>query len=400
MIYSTVDKTWSSIVASNSNAKGYFGSITSVVADPRDNNHIFATTWRGGIYEFVNGKVKPSSLPIMNGNADAYQPAYGATYDREGENVWFFTGASTNAIHILKRDGSVQDLYFERLSNIEKADRIYIDAYNNKWINILRGKGESVFVFNELVNKPTEFNSSKPFEDQDGLAFFAAPRCFIEDKDGKMWIGTDAGPIVIENPANIFSSSSCRRIKVVQDGVVNYLLDGVQVTAIAVDGANRKWIATNGSGVFLVSEDGTNIINHFSTENSSLLSDVVNSLTLSESGELFIATDLGICSYQTDATEADAIGANPFENVYAFPNPVAENYNGVISIVGLEADSNIKITDISGNIVYETTSRGGMATWDGTNKNRQKVSTGIYLVYAANEDVSEAIATKIMVVNK
>ena len=418
MIYSTATRTWKNILAADipnvSNNQTRFRSITSVVADPYDNTHFFASTGYGGLYEFRDNaffaRYNSLNSPINDNNSnDDYQHLYGLTYDNEGENVWMFNSLrSSNSIKILKRDATWAELNYPRLNNIEKADRIYIDSHNNKWVNILRG-GESVFVFNENGtfsnpndDKTREFNSNpnNNFVDQDGNLFFATPRYFVEDKTGKMWIGTDSGPIIIENPENIFTSNRCTRIKIPRgDGFADYLLDGVRVTAIAVDGANRKWIATGGSGLFLVSANGTSIIDRFTVDNSPLLSDNINSITLSASGELFIATDLGICTYQTDATEAGT-NAKSFEHVYAFPNPVTESYNGVISIVGLETDSNVKIADISGNIVYETTSRGGMATWDGKNKNGQKVSTGIYLVYCANDSVSESVATKIMIINK
>ena len=419
MMYSTTNKTWSNIINTDienvSNHRSRFHSLTSLAANPQDNTHFFASTWFGGVYEFRNGVFhtrynSTNSLIRADGGAisDNFQLTYGLSYDNDG-NLWFVNASvPNNPIKILKTDGTMLELHYPQLANVAKVDRIYIDAHNNKWVNVWRTP-QQVFVFNEngTFNIATDdrtrlFDTSNPFIDQDGNSFFATARFFVEDRTGKMWIGTDSGPIIIENPANIFTSNRCTRIKVPRnDGTNNadYLLDDIQVNAIAVDGANRKWIGTVGSGVFLVSENGTSILRHFTAENSPLLSNSVNSLTLSESGELFIATDLGICSYQTDATEAGS-GNNPFENVYAFPNPVTENYNGVISIVGLETDSNVKITDISGNIIYETTSRGGMATWDGRNRNGQKVASGIYLVYCANENVSETVATKIMIINR
>ncbi|MDR1699098.1 MAG: T9SS type A sorting domain-containing protein, partial [Prevotellaceae bacterium] len=353
------------------------------------------------------------------GTSDDYVLTWGLSYDKDGKDLLVWNACQpNNPIKILKNaDGTAPcdeestlaksrwtELDYPQLSNFDRAE-LYIDSHNNKWVSRnVNLSNIATFIFNEKIPGGTkEFNAgSSKFIDQDDVDFFSPAQCFVEDKTGKMWIGTDSGPIIIEDPKNIFTSDRCTRIKVPRnDGTnrVDYLLDGIQVNAIAVDGDNRKWIGTLGYGVYLVSKDGTEILQHFTVANSPLLSDDINSLTLSKTGELFIATDLGICSYQTDAMEAN-MTENPFENVYAFPNPVTENYNGVISIVGLQADTNIKITDINGTSVYETTSRGGMATWDGRNKNGQKVSSGIYLVLCALDDASETVATKIMIINR
>ena len=178
--------------------------------------------------------------------------------------------------------------------------------------------------------------------------------------------------------------------------VTNYLLAEQQVQCIAIDGGNRKWFGTANSGAYLMNETGTKELLHFTVENSPLPSDNILSISVEpKSGEVFFVTAKGVVSYRGDATEA----GNSFGEVYVFPNPVRPDYQGVVTIAGLAADVNVKITDIAGNIVYETTANGGQATWDGNNFSGRRVATGIYLVFCSNDDGSETFVTKLLFVN-
>jgi hypothetical protein len=114
-----------------------------------------------------------------------------------------------------------------------------------------------------------------------------------------------------------------------------------------------------------------------------------------KTGELYIGTDLGICSYRTDATK----GGEKFGYVYAFPNPVEPNYDGPIAITGLVRDTDVKITDVSGNLVYNTKSNGGTAIWNGRRFSGERAATGVYLVFCTNEDGSQTKVTKILLIN-
>jgi hypothetical protein len=177
--------------------------------------------------------------------------------------------------------------------------------------------------------------------------------------------------------------------------LADYLLDSERIDVIAVDGGNRKWLGTDGSGLYLVSADGLQTIHHFTRENSPLLSNKIISLALHPTtGELFIGTDKGIISYMGDAIEGKA----DFSNVYVYPNPVKPDYTGVITVTGLIENTNVKITDISGNLIYEGVSQGGQLSWNGKNKSGDRVSTGVYLVFGTNNDGSQSVISKIMMI--
>jgi flagellar hook assembly protein FlgD len=114
-----------------------------------------------------------------------------------------------------------------------------------------------------------------------------------------------------------------------------------------------------------------------------------------KTGEVFIGTSLGLVSFQSDAVDA----GKTFGDVYAYPNPVRENYNGVITITGLIDNTQVKITDINGNLITQTVSNGSVAIWDGKNSQGKKVSSGIYLAICVSDDGTKSTITKIMVIN-
>jgi hypothetical protein len=214
-----------------------------------------------------------------------------------------------------------------------------------------------------------------------------------------MWIGTNSGLFVVDDFNNLFNNNVFKQIKVPRNdgtGLADYLLSGVYIKAITVDGANRKWIGTNDNGIYLVSADGLETIHHFTMENSLLPSNTIESIAVNDlSGEVFIGTDKGMASYMSDATRpAKSLNEN---NIHAYPNPVRANYNGKIFITGLTHDCNVKIVDAAGYLINEGTSTGGQYSWDGRNAKGEKVPSGIYYVLTYDESGNEGAATKILI---
>ena len=220
-----------------------------------------------------------------------------------------------------------------------------------------------------------------------------------EDLDGNIWVGTDQGPVIYFNPEKVFDADlKASRIKIPKNDGTNladYLLKTETITSIAVDGANRKWLGTASSGVYLLSADGTTQIKNFNELNSPLLSNSIVSLAVdNKTGEVWFGTSKGVQSFRGDATT----GGEKFTKVYSFPNPVREDFKGNVTITGLIKDSEIRITDISGNLVYSTVSDGGQATWDLNTYNGHRVATGVYLIFCASKDGSQSYVTKMLVI--
>ena len=269
-------------------------------------------------------------------------------------------------------------------------------------VNVPYGNESGILIFddNGTIDDTgdDEHRFVKTFSDINGTIDASGYFCITEDKNGQVWIGTNRGPIYCTNPKAKLEEIRCSRVirpaDEINDVPYNFL-DGEQINAIAVDGGNRKWIATQSSGVFLVSEDGMETIENFTTANSPLPSNQINSLTINQlTGEVFIGTENGLVSYMGDATE----GKEDYSNVYAYPNPVRPEHSDRVTIVGLMNDSNVKITELRGNIIYQGKSAGGTFTWDCRSRKGGRVATGVYLVLSATPEAKESVVTKIMVV--
>jgi ligand-binding sensor domain-containing protein len=180
------------------------------------------------------------------------------------------------------------------------------------------------------------------------------------------------------------------------EGNVEFVLGGTHITDIEVDGGNRKWFGTANSGIILLSEDGLQVLEQWTVDNSPLISNTIIDMEINqETGELFIITDQGLVSYRTDATYEDP----NYSDVQVFPNPARPDFDGVITIQGIKYDSDVKITDAAGNLVYQTTSNGGTATWDRKTLTGEPVRTGVYLIWTASNQQKGRYVGKVLVVN-
>ncbi|MFX6023636.1 hypothetical protein ABTF26_21610, partial [Acinetobacter baumannii] len=78
------------------------------------------------------------------------------------------------------------------------------------------------------------------------------------------------------------------------------------------------------NGAWLIAEDGTQILAHFTSANSKLLHNNILKIGIHPiTGEVFFATEIGICSYRSTATEPSA----QYTNVVVYPNPVPAQFN-------------------------------------------------------------------------
>jgi hypothetical protein len=223
----------------------------------------------------------------------------------------------------------------------------------------------------------------------------------VEDRQNNIWIGTSMGPFMLE-AANVYTTGSyLSQVKVPRnDGsdLADYLLAESNISAIAVDPAGRKWFATIGDGVYLISADNLQEIHHFTFENSPLLSNVVESIAINDdTGEVFFGTENGLCSYMSDATKSAVELVK--DDVYAYPNPVPSTYDGLISVRGLTFDADVKILSVDGRLVAQGRSNGGMFTWNGRDTSGRRVASGVYMIAVATSDGKSGVVSKVAIVN-
>ena len=380
--------------------------ISSITINPKDLNQIAMGSYGPTPLSIsTDGKQISQMYDPSNSILQVSSVGNGSTlisdlkYDENG-NLWIVNGETSKPLKVLTSDGVWQD--FELGSNVKnkKSGKVVIDYNGNKWV---------YFPYVGMVGLNDGGTISDPSDDKyrffnNGEATGALPSSNVTalavDFDNKIWIGTDYGFAILYNSNNVFDATpgnyNVQRIKLDFEGLTEYMLGYTHITDIEVDGGNRKWMGTSGAGIFLLSQDGTEIIEHFTTENSQLISDNIIDMQFNHmTGELFIITDKGMVSYRTDASYEDA----EYSNVIVFPNPARPEFDGFITIQGIKYNSDVKITDIAGNLVYKTTSNGGTAVWNGNNLNGEKVKTGVYLIWTASNEGKGRKVGKVTVIN-
>lgn len=411
------DGTWSSFqeegIAEQTGV--HYKNMTSIVQDPTDESHHFASSFGQGIYEFRDMKLvrhltdKNSELETAVPGSNRYTRISRLQYDKDG-NLWITNADGGNNVKsplkVMHPDGSMTNLYYKELESLATVTELLFDSRGWVWVVNMRYDARLYCIdLNGTLDNTADDRIktfTEKFVDQDGQStevYYIND--IAEDTNGDLWVMTDAGPYVLYNPAKAFDDDyHFTKIKVPRNDGTNYadyLLDGVYTTCLTIDAANRKWIGTLNNGLYLITGDGLETVHHFTKDNSPLPSNTIEGLALNHgSGELYIGTDKGLVSYTTDATRGESEYAE--EKVYAYPNPVTADYTGLVTITGLKTGSHVKITNTAGRLIAEGTSLGGTFTWDGRTPQGQRVASGIYYVLGSDEEGNEGIVTKILFV--
>ncbi len=405
-LYQFKDEQWNNIkTASATVSMDSIRDFMNVIVDPNNSKIVYASTWGQGVLELYDGtpvKLYNTTNSSLSGLPfPGFNPVwtYGLAMD-EGNNLWVTNSGVTNSLSYKTPSGSWYSLNFSPIIGIAGLEQIVIDKLDQKWVAISNNTGGILVYKGNTTETPSLGTNAKKLTIATGNGGLPSNTtfCLTKDLDGEIWVGTDKGVAVFYSPENVFTGSNfdAQQILLEQDGHVQILLETENVFSIAVDDANRKWIGTAKSGVFLMSADGTTQLKHFDESNSPLFSNNVKSIAINhKTGEVYFGTSKGIISYRGTSTES----FDAFTDVYAFPNPVRHDYEGPIAIKGLMKNSTLKITDISGSLVYETKSEGGQAIWYGKNFKDERVSSGVYIVFCTSEDGSQKTVTKILVIN-
>lgn len=386
--------------------------LATIDIDPYDESHVF-TAGRTGLYEFRNGKfVKEfnfdnselKTTAAIDFSSKDYTMVESVKYDTKG-NLWILnSGSATTSLFEINKDGEWIDHHKKEFLNSSSR------AYDNMVSATFDSRGLLWFCNDRFIEPcllmydphHDEGYVYKDFSNQDGTISgkLESVSSVVEDKERNIWVGTNIGLFMFEESQWYETNPYFTQIKVPRNDGTNYadyLLSGISITCIAIDGANRKWIGTNNNGVYLISADNMTQLQHFTKDNSPLISNTVQAIIINQTtGEVFFGTDKGLCSFISDATETNAEMTT--DNVWAYPNPVTPNYTGPINITGLSYNANVKIIASNGALINEGRSNGGSYTWDGNDTKGRRVSSGIYMVVTATQTGEKGTVCKIAVI--
>ena len=387
--------------------------IANIDINPQNPSQAYAAG-RVGLYEFNNGKFvkeynyhnsKLQTNATIDHQSKNYTMVETVVFDNNG-HLWLFnSGSATTSLFEITTDGNWVNHHqkefvmsekrtYDNIVNAMFDSRGILWACNDRFIN------PAIICYNPNTNVAKAYTD---ITNQDGtkINIQDGVRCVAEDLEHNIWIGSSGGPFMMEKSEIENNGNTFTQVKVPRNDGTNYadyLLAGIDVSSIAIDGGNRKWIGTMNNGVYLISADNMTQVQHFTTDNSPLLSNMITSIAInSSSGEVFFATDKGLCSYISDATETNTEMTT--DNVWAYPNPVEPNYHGPITIVGLSLNADVKILTANGAIVNEGHSNGGTYVWDGCDKKGRRVASGIYMVATATSKGEKGTVCKIAIVN-
>ena len=376
-------------------------SISDIAISPTNENLVYVASYNDGLVKIQNNEgVALYNDQNTNGNLEVSEPPSSIrinslAFDKEG-SLWMTNTRIEKPIKQLKATGNstawssytVKGIVQEFIKN--DYAKMVIDKNGTKWIPT---SYSGLLAFNEtLDNKKIIITEGS----HGNLPSFSAT-CVAIDNNNRLWIGTNKGLRILPGIDRFTTESelTTNPIIILEDGLAQELMYEQGITDIVVDGSNNKWIATGGAGAFLVSPDGQQTLFHFTKQNSPLPSDIINDIEVDNvTGEVFFATERGMVSYRGTSTEA----ADDLSKVYVFPNPVRPEFEGNVNISALVDKANVKITDIEGNLVFETTSEGGTVLWDTRAFGKYKVASGVYMIFISSEDGTETKVKKVMII--
>lgn len=376
--------------------------VNAVTIDPNDKNHMAFACMASGIMEVRSNQIQGfytyGNSPFVGYNGTNDVRITGVSFDKYSK-LWASITIGKKCVSVKKVNNTWVNLDFEQFIVNPTVSKIIFDKQDQAWIILPRNAGMIVYKDVNGLSQPNTSNT-KLLSTAVGNGHLPSVdiHSIVEDKEGHIWVGTAKGVTVFYNPENVFTGANwdSQQILIEQDGHVQILLENDVITALAVDGVNRKWVGTESSGVYCFSPDGQEEIYHFTADNSPLYSDLIKDLATDETtGDIVIASDKGIQTYRTPIIK----GFDEYTNVHAYPNPIRPGSSTPVYITGLVDESTVKITDVSGNLIWSTKSQGGQVVWNLQSFAGTKAASGVYIIYCSTANGDKSATAKLLIVN-
>ena len=372
--------------------------IIDIATHPTNDNEVYFASYHDGLLKMTNDEAivlynNSNSSYVSNSFPGVAYRIHSLAFDKNN-NLWntqAMFAENMKKIHVLRANGQWQSYDVSNVLTSARIDfnKASIDKNNTYWI---ASQQFGTLGFNLNANP-----NLKTIEHLDAGMFSSRTRSLAIDNRNQLWIGTDAGLRVLTAVDQLLTDDEiiANNIIIEENGIGQELLNGIQINDIAIDGANNKWIGTANDGIYVLSPNGQQTLFRFTIDNSPLPSNTIYDIAINgKTGEVFIATERGLVSYGGLATA----GLETLENVVVYPNPVRPNYAGTVKITGLTDRANVKITDVTGSLVFEQTAQGGTIEWDTTAFGSYKVASGVYMLFISTRDALDTTVKKLLIV--
>lgn len=400
-LFSLIDGEWSELNRNNTPKLAELFDFYTVAIHP-DNGTVYGGSFLDGLVE-----ITPEGMTIYDDSNSSLNNALGdpsrtrisgLAFDSDN-NLWVSNHTAARPFSVLTHEGEWLSYDISSCTSTKNLLSVVVDDFGYKWF-VVDGASAGVVVYDTGADlTDTSDDRCRIFSSSNSQLTTNTVNSIAVDLDGDVWLGTADGALVFQCGPNIFEECDATAIVTDQDEFnLGHLLSGNDVQTIAIDGANRKWFGTT-NGIFVQSADGKTQEARFTAENSPLFDNQIIDIAIDQNtGEVFIGTAKGLVSYRGEATIGKTVNSN---SVVAFPNPVRPDYDGPIAIKGLAQNANVKITDVNGQLIYETKALGGQAIWNGRDYNGRRASSGVYLVFSTSKNINspDAIVTKILMIN-
>lgn len=375
-------------------------------------DYYYIGSWGRGI---VRHHIETSDIKVFNSSNSSLRgwaadnpnfPVITGLDTDSNDAVWATSRFATNPLY-LQLPGEEDWINYSKSAAVNSGDEyvgLFIDSYDQKWITLesTGGAGRGLLVLDtgeaSLVN---ESAGVKLTDDQgNGNLPDLAVTAVIEDRDGEVWVGTQRGIARFIFPQFIVSGSQQERqaqwlINEDQEAASPFLLRDINVTAMAVNAANQKWVGTASEGIWLLNESGSAILKRFTTDNSPLFSNVINDIEIyNETGEVYISTELGLSIYR----DTPVSSVSSMENLKIYPNPFLYDRHSTISIENLSESTTIRVLGVDGTLIRTIENRGGRASWNGRDFQGREVGSGVYVVVALGQDGNQRGIGKVAII--
>ncbi len=377
-------------------------ALSKITVNPNNSNLVYLSSFFSGLlkvendiptilYDESNSSLESLVLTPPNPNYKDLR-INGAAFDKSG-NLWIGNGWSKNGLKKLSTQGAWSSVNIEPISQRyyeNSYGEVVVDKNGTKW---MASSYDGVIAYNDTGNLFKKISLGA----ESGNLPVVDARVVAIDNRNQLWIGTTSGLRVLPSVDRFLTDDqlNSNSIIILENGLAQELLYEQFITDIVVDGANNKWVGTADSGVFQFSSDGQQTLRRFTSSNSPLPSNAINDIDINPtSGEVFFATDKGMVSYKGTSTTA----SSDLSNVNVYPNPVRPEFEGTVKVSGLSNKCNVKITDIEGNLVYETISQGGTIEWDTKAFGKYNVASGVYMIFISSQDAMDTTVKKVMII--